>query len=117
MYVYIASAYTEHPDGKQAAVLQQLQAAERLMYVSQGQLVPIVPLLSHFWNIVSPHSYDFWLDYDLKLVELCDVLLRLPGKSVGADREEARAKELGLLVYYSLGDLPEELCGEYYDGL
>ena len=40
---------------------------------------------------------------DLRLVERCDVLVRLPGDSAGADREVAHARRRGIPV----GFLPE----------
>ena len=43
--------------------------------------------------------YERWLEYDMEWLTACDALVRLPGESKGADREVARAKELGIEVY------------------
>ena len=50
--------------------------------------------------------YESWLAYDLKVIDRCDALLRLPGKSGGAAREvDYCARVLGRPVYYSLDTL------------
>jgi hypothetical protein len=49
--------------------------------------------------------YEGWLAYDLKVIDRCDVLLRLPGESGGADREVEYMKQLGRPVYFSLDTL------------
>ena len=41
-----------------------------------------------------------------RLLERCDAVLRLPGESRGADLDVARARELGLPVYFSIDELP-----------
>ena len=41
-----------------------------------------------------------------RLIERCDVLLRLPGDSRGADMDVARARELGLPVCLDIAELP-----------
>lgn len=68
-------------------------------------LVPFVPHLTHFWGLVSQHDYEFWLSYDLRWLAVCDCLLRLPGESPGADKEERFAEEHGIPVYRSIGTL------------
>ena len=41
-----------------------------------------------------------------RLLEHCDAVLRLPGKSTGADQDVAIARERGLPVYYDLEEIP-----------
>ncbi|WP_052282019.1 NUDIX hydrolase [Kluyvera genomosp. 1] len=43
-----------------------------------------------------------------RLLTRCDAVLRLEGASNGADNDVRIAGELGLAVYYSLGDMPSE---------
>lgn len=43
-----------------------------------------------------------------RLLEKCDAVLRLEGESKGADGDVIRAQELGLKVYYSLDEIPDE---------
>lgn len=68
---------------------------------------PFVPHLSMFWHMLVPHhDIEYWYVYDMEWLEVCDAVFRLPGESVGADREVARAKELGIPVVTSYLDLP-----------
>ena len=59
-----------------------------------------------FWHFAFPHAVEFWYAYDLEWLAVCDALYRLPGESVGADKELARAHELGLRVYERIQDIP-----------
>ena len=98
--VYIASPYTF---GDLAVnVRRQIFNAE---YIRDAGFVPEVPLLSHFWHMISPHNYEYWMQLDLDKLEHCDCLVRLSGESKGADREVEYAKKLGIPVYYSVLDM------------
>ena len=68
--------------------------------------IPIVPHLSILIELVYPIR-DEWYKYDLHLLYRCDMMLRLPGASFGADLEEAFAKEHGIPVYYTVEELIE----------
>lgn len=54
-------------------------------------------------------SHDEWLAVDLAWVAAADAVLRLPGESVGADREVAEAERLGIPVFHSIDDMIQ-LC-------
>lgn len=41
-----------------------------------------------------------------RLLQHCDAVLRLPGDSVGADKDVEIARERGLPVYYALAEVP-----------
>lgn len=99
MRVYIAGPYTK---GDVAVnVRNAILVAERI--VDAGH-VPYVPHLTHFWHLVKPHAINFWYEYDLSWLAVCDCLIRLPGESTRADNEVAEAKKLGISVYYSYED-------------
>ena len=69
---------------------------------------PFLPQLSFFWNLMGEGwSYERWMEYDRVWLLSCDIMLRLPGESKGADRETAWAHEAGLPVYYTLNSLFE----------
>ena len=98
--VYIASPYTV---GDVAVnVKRQLDAANMLMDLG---FTPFVPLYSHFQHMVHPRPYQEWLYLDLEWLPVCDVILRLPGESKGADIEVQKAKELNKPVVYSIDEL------------
>jgi hypothetical protein len=103
--VYIASPYTI---GDQARnVYESLKVANEL--INDG-LCPFCPLLTHFQHMMFPQTYDKWLELDMEWLKQCDILLRLPGESNGADKEEIKAKELNIPVVYST----KELYYNYY---
>lgn len=98
--VYIASPYTV---GDVAAnVKRQIDMASYL--INRG-FCPIAPLLSHFIQIQHPKPYEDWIEIDFELIRRCDVVLRLPGNSEGADREVAFAEKIGRLVIYNVKEL------------
>jgi hypothetical protein len=66
-----------------------------------------VPHLCHFRHLFNPRSYEHWMKLDLAWLAKCDVLVRLPGESPGADREVVEANRLGI---------PVLVVGEHEDG-
>jgi len=95
--VYIASPYT---NGDTAInVRQSFLAADQLVALG---FAPYVPLYSHFWHFLSPKAHETWMKLDLEWVRRCDCMLRLPGKSVGADQEVEYATMKGIPVFYSV---------------
>ena len=98
--VYIASPYTL---GDIAVnVKRQIDTANELM---DNGFAPLVPLLSHFQHMIHPRPYQDWVNNDLEWVTVCDCVLRLDGKSSGADGEVRLAKKLKIPIYYSLDKL------------
>jgi hypothetical protein len=94
--VYVAGPY-----GKPEPVENThnaIRAAERLQ--STGLVTAVVPHLSLLWHLVCPHPTDHWYDYDLALLARCDALLRLPGISVGADKEVVFARKRHIPVFH-----------------
>ena len=98
--VYIASPYTLGDVAVNVKI--QMDAADILM--NEG-FAPFVPLYSHFQHMAHPRPYRDWIILDLEWVKTCDCLLRLPGKSSGADGEVRYAKELEKPVFYSIDEL------------
>ena len=101
--IYLASPYTL---GSQTDnVRTQLDAFKFL--ITEG-FVPFAPLLLHYYAIVHPISYDDCMTYCFEWIQSCDYLLRLEGESKGADMEVAKARELGIPVFYSFQELLKE---------
>lgn len=98
--IYIASPYSI--GNRESNVNRSLKAANVLIGIGYA---PFAPLLSHFQNQLYPRAYETWLGLDLEWLVMCDAVLRLSGPSLGADIEEARAKELGIPVYFTVADL------------
>jgi hypothetical protein len=62
--------------------------------------IPFCPHWSALQHLYNPElEHQQWLDYDFHWLECCDVLLRMPGESKGADAEELFALSLGKRVY------------------
>lgn len=98
--VYIASPYSL--GDKEENVRNSLLVADELL--SKG-IIPFAPLLSHFWEQISPKPYEDWLKMDFQYIMRCDAVLRLPGKSSGADMECEFATLHGIPVYYDIDEV------------
>ena len=103
--VYIASPYTIGDISEN--VRNQMSMGATLM--SKG-FYPFIPLLMHYQDIVFPNTYEYWMEYDLVWLDACDCVLRMAGRSEGADIEVNRAEKLGKPVFCSLSQLLS-----YYD--
>ena len=105
--VYVAGPYT-HGDVA-ANVHRAIEVGNNLSLLGY---TPLVPHLSHLWHLIFPRTYEFWLEYDLQWLAVCDCLLRIPGKSTGADKEVKFAIARGIPVYYSIDELELEETSE-----
>lgn len=105
-YVYVAGPLTKGPWSH-----NQRAALDAAAQLADAGCVPYVPHLSVQWDTVHPRGYEFWMEQCLAWVERCDVLLRLPGESPGADREVEHAKRHGMAVFHSVGQILEFLPG------
>lgn len=92
--IYVAGPYTA--GGEARNVRAAIDAGNRL---AEFGMAPFIPHLSHFWEIVHPHPYEFWMARCLEWVGRCDALLLIPGASPGAVREVEHARALGLPVF------------------
>jgi hypothetical protein len=100
--IYVAGPYTK---GDLALnVRHAFEAASRLADLG---FAPFVPHATHFWHMLFPRPYEFWLELDNQFLPCCSGLLRLPGDSSGADKEVELAKTLGIPVFTSIDALAE----------
>jgi len=93
IWVYVAGPYT-----KGDVVVNVREAILVGIELRKLGFVYIVPHHSHIAHLISPQTYDFWMELDFDLIERCDVLVRLWGDSSGAELEVEHAKKLGLRV-------------------
>ena len=98
--VYVASPYTV--GDRSANVRKSIEVATQL---GDYGYAAVTPLLNHFQDLLFPRSHNFWLDQDLAVVKRVDVVLRLPGKSAGADIEVKTALDAGIPVVYDVAML------------
>jgi len=94
--IYIASPYTT--GDKDHNVFRQIAAAEQISTIGA---IPYIPLLSHYWDEVYSHDWEFWIDICKEMVLRCDALIRLPGESRGADIEVDFALQNNIPVFHS----------------
>jgi hypothetical protein len=83
--------------------------------LTEGKVLPVAPLWSHFQHLLFPRPYEDWVKYDQEMLRLYDCCLRLTAHlpaqryeeavSVGADAEVETFKKLGKPVFYSVKDL------------
>lgn len=91
--IYIAGPYTVGDVG--VNVRKAIEVADRLRFLGG---VPHVPHLNHLWHLAFPHDYEYWMALDMDWLAVCDWIVRIPGESPGADREEVFAKARGIPV-------------------
>jgi hypothetical protein len=92
VYVYVAGPFSGDEDGN---ANRAIDFAERIRAIDG--IIPFVPHLSRAWDARHPgHDYEVWMRWCLAWVERCDAIVRIPGKSPGADREIAHAKACDL---------------------
>ena len=99
MRVYVAGPYSRDPIGGARGAIE---AAHALLDAGHQ---PYVPHLTLLLDLARHRPYEEWLALDLAWLAQCEAVLRLPGDSLGADREVARARELGLTVVERVEDL------------
>ena len=105
--VYIASPYTL---GDTAVnVKKQIDTANALIKMGYA---PYAPLLCHFQHLIHPQDYEVWTIQTMEWLKCCDVVLRLSGRSAGADNEVMMAKKLEIPVVVSIDDLLSTLIVE-----
>src|ERR1700724_396637 len=87
---------------------QGRQAAITLM---RAGFAPLCPMLTCYMGGDKPEimpngtTHEDWLSIDLPWAAVADALVRLPGESAGADREEKLAVDLGIPVYQDVDTL------------
>ncbi len=97
--VYVAGPYT-HPD----PVQNTHNTIRAGLVLRDAGYCPLIPHLSLLTHIVDPREPDYWYEWDLRLLDRCDVMVRLPGDSWGADREEEYANEIGVPVFHGTAE-------------
>src|SRR5947209_11617163 len=98
--IYVAGPYTK---GDVAVNVRNAYAAAN--HLADLGFAPFVPHATHFWHMLFPRPYEFWLNLDNQFLPYCEAVLRLPGESSGADKEVDLARKLGIPVFTKIEDL------------
>jgi len=96
MKIYIAGPYT-----KKDPCINVNKAIHVANELFDAGYIPFIPHLSHFWHTITPRKYSDWMKIDKAFLKCCDIVVRLPGESKGADIECKLAKKLGIPVIYN----------------
>lgn len=110
-------AYISAPisDGGRAGPTERLhnvrKAIAAFLELAEMGLAPMSPQLTEFVEVESGIrlAHSTWMELDMPWVEASDVVLRLPGESVGADLEVSHARKFGIPVFFSLDEVREFL--------
>ncbi len=102
--VYVAGPLTQGEPGHNLHVA--MVAGHAVMDMGH---VPYVPHLTVIMSLTQPRDYEEWIASDLCIITRCDALWRLPGVSLGGDREVEFAESIGVPVVYSADELEDLL--------
>lgn len=110
--VYLAGPYTQ---GDVAVnVRNAYEVANRLADLG---FAPFVPHATHFWHLLFPRPYEFWLQLDAQFLPYCDAVFRLPGNSNGADKEVELARSLGIPIFTEIDELSRHFGSPHKESL
>jgi len=83
MRVYIAGPYTLGDRSENVRT-----AAAAMMRILDAGHEPFCPIVhSHFLDLMHPRPWEDWMRLDLAWLPFAEAVIRLPGKSEGADIE------------------------------
>jgi hypothetical protein len=98
--IYIAGPYT-----KGDVAINVRTAFEVANKLADLDYAPYVPHSTHFWHMLFPRPYEYWLKLDNEFLPCCDALLRIPGESSGADKEVLLAISKNIPVFHNIDEL------------
>lgn len=100
--VYIMGPYTKGDVAQNVSMA--ITVAERL---STEGFIPYIPHLTHFWHMMYYHNIEFWYEYDIHWLNVCQAGYRMLGESRGADEEEEVCKAMQIPVFKHIPDIVE----------
>ena len=111
MKIYIAGPYTPmNSNLHDAAWVANKNVKKAIMagiqIIRKGHS-PFIPHLTHFIHLETdePLPKEFYYEYDIEWLKLCDALLYL-APSNGADIELNIAKNMNLIIYKNIEEIP-----------
>jgi len=100
--VYIAGPYTHGDWGT-----NQKNVIVAAQVVKDHGHIPFIPhTMTGLWSIMYDND---WLEFDLAWLEVCDAMVKLEGKSTGADLEEDFADLNDIEVYKGVQEFVENV--------
>lgn len=107
-YVYVAGPITK--GDTLMNIRRGIDTGADLKKLGFAPFIPHYDYPAYMWR---PDAWDYesCLDYDFDWLLRCDAMLRLPGESAGADREEAFCNDNNIPVFYTIDALVEAANG------
>ena len=116
LLILISGPYMSGTNGDEAAIARNLKAMEdfALPIYKKGHIAVVGEWLA--WPVIrqaggESHSSEQFSEYQYpvahRLLEKCDAVLRIPGESKGADLEMGKARDMGKIIFQSLGEIPD----------
>ena len=109
MKFYVAGPITAATPGqREINVVTAINAGLDLIQKGHNPFIPHLSVQTDIQASVQhrPVAYEKWLALDEEWLRCCDAILYL-APSPGADRELARAKELGIQIFMSIDEVAE----------
>ena len=109
--VFVAGAYSSDTI---IGSLDNMRRGMRLAYnVLKAGYAPFTPWFDYHFALIGEMTIDEYRDYSLAWLRVSDAILVVKGweNSEGTKNEIKYAGELGIPVFYDLGDLVDELFG------
>lgn len=113
MNIYVSGRYSaaDH-EGIEENILEAKKFAVDIWNAGHAAFCPHLNT-QHFERLCKV-SHEKYLDFDMKMLLICDAIFMVPGweDSKGANAELARAKEIGLPIYYDISEIPPSTYGD-----
>lgn len=101
--VYVAGPYSaDEPASVEKNVAQAIRCGDEI--ATQMSANVIIPHLSHFWDVLLPHDYAFWMNHTMAMLERCDAMFVI-AMSPGVSSEINLATQLGIPVFNDIEEL------------
>lgn len=114
-YVYVAGPYSGRDNHGnhgfmviEQNILNARAAMKTLVEYGYGVFCPHTHS-AHFEVITPGVGIDYWYELDIHFLMICHAILRLPGKSGGADKEVELCNEWSIPVFYDIPNLVAQL--------
>lgn len=95
--VYLSGPITK---GNKTTNFCQAMRAQKLL-MDSGKYAVLNPMLTMMHPDECNISWEAWLATDLAFIEVCDIVIRLPGESAGGDKETRFAKSIDVPVFFA----------------
>ena len=110
MIIYVAGKYSGKNWGEKQ--LNTDRATDAGLKIIKKGHYPLIPHHTHYTDLRANYlgfeiEYEKWLALDNMIIPKCDAFVQI-SHSNGSDKERVLAEKLGLRIFNSLEDIPDE---------